>query len=124
MSNLGQDIKSGLKGIRGAGEAIRGTFNEAADQALDTNQKHPAAQESQLKNRGIAEKGKEDIRGADDMIARHEWKHKGVAPPATAAQTAPVTGQQTTMAGTTAGPTAGTTDGLGSTAPATQAGRY
>jgi hypothetical protein len=81
MSNIGQDIKSGLKGIHGAGEALRGSVNEAADQVLDTNAKHPAAQESQIENRGVIEKGKTEVDGADNMIARHEAKHRGTGAP-------------------------------------------
>ncbi|KAK9425653.1 hypothetical protein SUNI508_03014 [Seiridium unicorne] len=156
MSNIGNDIKSGLKGIHGVGEALRGSVNEAADQALDTNTKHPAAQvsiqdhwmpsiarpeggtfpnqlfsllkypsapddvpsicakkewltpgagqESQLKNRGVAEKGKADIAGADNMIARHEVKHKGTGAPV---QSQPVEGNHAFTGGATG--TSGTT---------------
>jgi outer membrane murein-binding lipoprotein Lpp len=98
MSNLGNDIKSGLKGIFGAGEALRGTVNEAADQALDTDVKHPAAQQSQLKNRSVAEKGKADIAGADNMIARHEAKHQGTGAPV---QSQPVEGNHAFSGGAT-----------------------
>ncbi|KAF3004542.1 hypothetical protein E8E14_001524 [Neopestalotiopsis sp. 37M] len=73
------DIKTGLKGIHGVGETLRGTVNEAADQALDTNVKHPASQESQLKHQGTAAKGKAEVDGADSMLARHEAKHGGNA---------------------------------------------
>ncbi|KAK6070807.1 hypothetical protein SCUP234_00130 [Seiridium cupressi] len=113
MSNIGNDIKSGLKGIHGVGEALRGSVNEAADQALDTNTKHPAAQEwltlgagqeSQLKNRGVAEKGKADIAGADNMIARHEVKHKGTG---ASVQSQPVEGNHAFTGGATG--TSGTT---------------
>ncbi|KAK9787916.1 putative CsbD-like domain-containing protein [Seiridium cardinale] len=128
MSNIGNDIKSGLKGIHGVGEALRGSVNEAADQALDTNTKHPAAQmppapddvpstcakkewltpgagqESQLKNRGVAEKGKADIAGADNMIARHEVKHQGTGAPV---QSQPVEGNHAFTGGATG--TSGTT---------------
>lgn len=86
---IGEDIKAGIKGIHGAGEALRGSVNTAADQALDTNEKHPAAQQSQLKNASIAQKGKSDIAGADSMIARHEAKHRGTGAPV---QSQPVEG--------------------------------
>ncbi|KAF7533792.1 hypothetical protein G7054_g6772 [Neopestalotiopsis clavispora] len=79
MSSIGKDIKTGLKGIHGVGETLRGTVNEAADQALDTNAKHPASQESQLKHQGTAAKGKAEVDGADSMLARHEAKHGGNA---------------------------------------------
>jgi hypothetical protein len=81
MSKIVDDVKSGLKGIRGAGDALRGGLMEATDDAFDNNNKHPITQANQAKNRAIAEKGKQDIRGADEMVARHEWQRKGVAPP-------------------------------------------
>ncbi|KAI0130413.1 hypothetical protein BJ170DRAFT_593923 [Xylariales sp. AK1849] len=100
MSKLVDDVKSGLKGIRGAGDAVRGTVLEATDQALDNNTKHPATQESQMKNHAIAEKGKHDIRGADEMMARHEWQKKeGYAPASSTTSTH--TSGTTGTAGTT-----------------------
>ncbi|KAH6648647.1 hypothetical protein BKA67DRAFT_575459 [Truncatella angustata] len=89
MSSIGQDIKSAIKGVHGAGEALRGSVNGAADSALDTDAKHPAAQQSQLKNESIRQKGKADMSSADSMIARHEAKHHGTGAPA---QTQPVEG--------------------------------
>ncbi|KAJ4212986.1 hypothetical protein FSOLCH5_013789 [Fusarium solani] len=82
MSKLVDDVKSGLKGIRGAGDAIRGEVLKATDQTFEKNPDHPATVESRTENEGIAEKGKRDLRGADEMLARHEWKRKGVASPA------------------------------------------
>ncbi|RSL76801.1 hypothetical protein CEP51_009637 [Fusarium floridanum] len=81
MSKLVDDVKSGLKGIRGAGDAIRGEVLKATDQAFERNPDHPTTVESRTENEAIAEKGKKDLRGADEMLARHEWKRKGVAPP-------------------------------------------
>ncbi|KAI0105362.1 hypothetical protein F4776DRAFT_475378 [Hypoxylon sp. NC0597] len=78
MSKIVDDIKTGLKGIRGAGDAIRGEVLEATDQAFDNNQNHPETRASQAKNRVVAEKGKQDLRSVDDMLARREWEHKGV----------------------------------------------
>ncbi|KAK6204062.1 hypothetical protein LQW54_008523 [Pestalotiopsis sp. IQ-011] len=89
MTNIGNDIKSGLKGIHGVGETLRGTVNEAADQALDTDAKHPASQASQLEHRGTAAKGRAEVDGADGMLARHEAKHGGNA---AQAQSQPVEG--------------------------------
>ncbi|KAF4465566.1 hypothetical protein FALBO_7586 [Fusarium albosuccineum] len=82
MSKIVEDVKSGLKGIRGAGDAIRGEVLEATDKAFEKDPTHPATQESQAENRAILEKGKKDMRGADEMVARHEWERKGVPPPA------------------------------------------
>ncbi|RSL68792.1 hypothetical protein CEP53_002498 [Fusarium sp. AF-6] len=80
MSKLVDDVKSGLKGIRGAGDAIRGEVLKATDQAFEKNPDHPTTVESRTENEAITEKGKKDLRGADEMLARHEWKRKGVAP--------------------------------------------
>ncbi|KAI0839365.1 hypothetical protein F5Y06DRAFT_295391 [Hypoxylon sp. FL0890] len=79
MSKIVDDVKTGLKGIRGAGDAIRGEVLEAADQAFDNNHNHPETQASQAKNRAIAEKGKQDVKDIDEMFARREWERKGVS---------------------------------------------
>ncbi|KAI1391761.1 uncharacterized protein F4822DRAFT_104893 [Hypoxylon trugodes] len=78
MSKIVEDVKTGIKGIRGVGDAIRGEVLDATDQAFD-NKNHPETQSSQLKNRTIAEKGKQDVRNVDDMLARREWERKGVS---------------------------------------------
>ncbi|KAI2776004.1 hypothetical protein F4815DRAFT_449713 [Daldinia loculata] len=78
MSKLINDVKTGLKGIRGAGDAIRGEAMEVTDQAFDNNQNHPQTQTAQTKNRAIAEKGKQDVKNVDNMFAQREWEHKGV----------------------------------------------
>ncbi|KAF4956136.1 hypothetical protein FSARC_11666 [Fusarium sarcochroum] len=82
MSKLVDDVKSGLKGIRGAGDALRGEVLDATDKAFDTNPNDPSTLKTQADNRGIAEKGKRDLKGADEMFARREWENKGVNPPA------------------------------------------
>ncbi|ROV93567.1 hypothetical protein VMCG_08054 [Cytospora schulzeri] len=69
-SNIAQDIKAGLKGIRGAGEAVRGSTLEATDELFDNSPNHPATQASKLENRSIAEKGKQDLKGADAHIGQ------------------------------------------------------
>lgn len=72
MSKAVQDIKSGLKGIRGAGEAIRGGAMEATDQLLEQNANHPQTQASTAKNQAIKEKGMQEATGADhDIGSRH-----------------------------------------------------
>ncbi|KAI0975659.1 hypothetical protein F4678DRAFT_417962 [Xylaria arbuscula] len=75
MSNkIVDDVKTGLKGIRGAGDALRGSVLDAADQAFDNKQNHPETQASELKNQTITEKGKRDIQAVDDRLANHEQK--------------------------------------------------
>ncbi|ROW02876.1 hypothetical protein VSDG_01753 [Cytospora chrysosperma] len=69
-TNIAQDIKAGLKGIRGAGEAVRGSTLEATDELFDNSPNHPATQASKMENRSIAEKGKQDLRGADAVIGQ------------------------------------------------------
>ena len=81
MSKLVEDVKSGLKGVRGAGDAIRGSVLEATDQAFEKNPHDPDSVAHQQQNHAITEKGKQDIRGADEMIARREWEREGVNPP-------------------------------------------
>ncbi|KAI8959398.1 hypothetical protein F5Y11DRAFT_304006 [Daldinia sp. FL1419] len=78
MSKIIDDVKTGLKGIRGAGDAIRGEAMEVTDQVFDNNQNHPQTRTSQTKNREIAEKGKQEVRNVDDMFAQREWERKGV----------------------------------------------
>lgn len=63
-SSIGEQIKSGLKGIHGAGEAIRGTFNETVDHTFDER-------EGVAKNHAIAEKGIADVKAADDKVGHH-----------------------------------------------------
>lgn len=70
-SNIAQEIKAGLKGIHGAGEAIRGSTLEATDELLDNGgPKHADTQASKLQNQTIKEKGKQDLRGADAVIGK------------------------------------------------------
>ncbi|KAI0909237.1 hypothetical protein F4824DRAFT_98344 [Ustulina deusta] len=75
-SKIVDDVKTGIKGVRGAGEALRGNLLDAADQAFDTNQNHPDTQASKLKNQTIAEKGKRDMQAVDDRLADHEQKRE------------------------------------------------
>ncbi|KAI2463890.1 hypothetical protein F4781DRAFT_414867 [Annulohypoxylon bovei var. microspora] len=79
MSKLVEDVKTSVKGIRGAGDAIRGELLDATDHAFGNNQNHPKTQATQSKHRAVAEKGKQDLRNVDDMFARREWERKGVS---------------------------------------------
>jgi len=73
MSNkIVDDVKTGLKGIRGAGDALRGEMMAATDQAFDNNQNHPETKASELKNETIREKGKADMQAVDDRLAARE----------------------------------------------------
>jgi hypothetical protein len=77
MSNkIVEDIKTGLKGIRGAGDVLRGSAMEATDQAFDNNQNHPVTQASELKNQAIAQKGKNDWEAVDERLAVREREHE------------------------------------------------
>ncbi|KAK8070756.1 hypothetical protein PG997_010959 [Apiospora hydei] len=111
MSKIIDDVKSGLKGIRGAGDAIRGSAMEATDQAFDNDNNHPQTQLAQAKNRSITEKGKQDIAGTDHMVARHEQKHGKHTAGAAAGATEPVT--TGTAAGTGTGVGGATEMGTG-----------
>ncbi|CAJ2503366.1 Uu.00g107600.m01.CDS01 [Anthostomella pinea] len=102
MSKIIDDVKTGLKGVRGAGDAVRGGLMDATDQAFDNNSNHPQTQASQQKNQAIAEKGRQDVRGVDDMMARREWEredakaahHGAGVDTAATAQGATISGQQ------------------------------
>lgn len=65
---------------------------EATDQAFDGNPTHPTTVAKQQQHRQIAENGKQGIREADEMIARHESKRKTAA--AAEPQAAAVANQQ------------------------------
>lgn len=96
MSNIAQDIKSGLKGIKGAGDAVRGNILQAGDEILDPKgANHPDTAAAQAKNRAIAEQGAAEAKAADnDIGARHGTS-----------AAAKSTGTTTTAPGTTQGTT-------------------
>ncbi|CAH0002506.1 unnamed protein product [Clonostachys byssicola] len=95
MSNIIDDVKSGLKGIKGAGDTLRGSLMEAADQTFEPNQQHPSVVARNEKHRATAEKGKMDVEGADAMVSRHEWNRKDRATQRQAAATMPEGNQAT-----------------------------
>jgi hypothetical protein len=84
-SNIGNDIKGAVKGIHGAGEAIRGTFNQSVDTAFNDKA-------GEAKNRVVTEKGINEVESADRTVGAG----RGVA-------TGGVTGGTTTGAGTHSG---------------------
>lgn len=72
MSKVVEDVKSGVKAVRGAGDALRGSVMEVADQAFDSNPSHPKTAAAQTKNHTLAEKGKQDMHVADAEIGARE----------------------------------------------------
>ncbi|KAI0450012.1 hypothetical protein F5B21DRAFT_492501 [Xylaria acuta] len=71
-SKIVDDVRTGIKGIRGAGDALRGNLMQATDQAFDNNRNHPETQASELKHETIAQKGKSDMQAVDDRLASRE----------------------------------------------------
>lgn len=90
QSTLG-DVKSALKGVKGAGDAIRGTFNESVDAAFHER-------EGEVTNRAIKEKGKADVRSADQRLNQPH-----AVDTRTGLRTGGVAGTQATADGTTTG---------------------
>jgi hypothetical protein len=69
------DIKSGLHGIHGAGEAIRGGAMEALDSIF--HKKEGEAKDREIYERGLAEmRGTED-RFEDKQVRPHKKEHHG-----------------------------------------------
>jgi hypothetical protein len=67
-SNIGNNIKGAVKGIHGAGKAIRGTFNQAVDTAFSDKA-------GEAKNKAVAEKSINEVEAADRNVgARHSVK--------------------------------------------------
>jgi hypothetical protein len=57
------DVKSALKGIKGAGDAIRGSVNESVDTAFNEP-------EGKVHNQAIKEKGEADMQAADQRLTQ------------------------------------------------------
>lgn len=81
MSRLVDDVKTTLKGVKGAGDAIRGDLLDATDKAFEKDPNDPTSIATNTKNQAIREKGKQDVRKADEMFARREWERKRGAEP-------------------------------------------
>ena len=58
------DIKNTAKGIHGAGETIRGTFNQAVDKTFE--------------NQAVVDKGASEIRAGETVGQKHGVKNVGV----------------------------------------------
>ncbi|KAK7704334.1 hypothetical protein SLS64_008520 [Diaporthe eres] len=99
MSKVVDDVKAGLQGIRGAGEAVRGGAMEATDELLDRNPDHPQTRASETENQAIKEKGKQQLASADNTIGHHHGTRSKTAAAAagTARGGAPLAGSGTAV---------------------------
>ena len=98
------DVKSGLKGAKGAGDAIRGSFNESVDTAFHEPQGEAA-------NRSIKEKGIREMEGTDQHF---KGPHHTTGPNTAAGRTGVATGGHTGVAtGGVAGSSAPVDGGAG-----------
>ncbi|KIW86851.1 uncharacterized protein Z519_12472 [Cladophialophora bantiana CBS 173.52] len=72
--NIVDDIKSGLHGIHGAGDALRGGAMEALDSVFNKHQ-------GEERNREITERGLAEMRGTENRFEeryhQHEAHHAG-----------------------------------------------
>lgn len=115
MSNIAQDIKSGLKGIKGAGDAVRGSVLQAGDELLDPKgRSHPDTAAAQAKNRAIAEQGAAEAKAADsDIGARHGPGSSTTTAKSTASRGVVGSGGQAEVASADPGTGAATTPAAG-----------
>ena len=90
------DVKSALKGAKGAGDAIRGTFNESVDTAFNMR-------EGEVANRAIKEKGIADMERTDQHFNQPHAPGTNAAGTHPGISTGGVTGTNGTAAGTTTG---------------------
>ncbi|KAJ1325442.1 hypothetical protein MN608_08634 [Microdochium nivale] len=104
MSPLADNIKTGLKGLKGAGDVIRGTALQAADDMFDKDPNHPKTVAAREKNRHIVEQGKANLRYVDTAVGRRE--RAKVANEAPYEEMPPTTGSNATTSryGNTAAP--------------------
>lgn len=64
--SIGSQIRSGIKGIHGVGEAVRGTALSEVDKAFGTSGRPDAAKNEVIKEQGIA-----DAKAADQNLGHH-----------------------------------------------------
>lgn len=69
--SIGEQFRTGVKGIYGLGEAIRGTAMDELDKAL-----HSQSANEPNKNKEIADKGYADMKHADEEFGIHEHTTK------------------------------------------------
>lgn len=81
------DVKSAIRGVRGAGDALRGQFNESVDTAFQDGL-------GESKDKAIKERGIADMNQADTRFrkSRHEAPITADASTSTGGQDVPVTG--------------------------------
>lgn len=77
MSRIIDDVKTGLKGIKGAGDTLRGGAMEAVDDTFENRGNTDAAAAAHGRNQGLMEKGKQDLGHVDQAIAEHEHRSAG-----------------------------------------------
>lgn len=70
-SKTADNVKTGLKGLRGAGDAVRGGVAQTVDQAFDPQPDHPKTKGNVTRNHAIAEKGEGDLHDAGQMLSQH-----------------------------------------------------
>lgn len=83
MSKIIDDVKAGVKGVRGMGDVLRGEMMGRTDKVFESRASkpgHEADVRSQAKHQAISDKGRQDVQGMDDMFARREWSRKGARP--------------------------------------------
>ncbi|KAI1827591.1 hypothetical protein F4861DRAFT_491887 [Xylaria intraflava] len=68
-SNTIKDLKTTIKGIQGASEALRGEALATLDRALDPDPNDPQTRAAAEKNQAIADQGKRDMQALRDRLA-------------------------------------------------------
>ncbi|KAI0018035.1 hypothetical protein F4780DRAFT_752970 [Xylariomycetidae sp. FL0641] len=101
MSKLIDDAKTGLKGIRGAGDALRGGAMGALDQAVHTRENAPETAAAQQKNAAITERGAAEMQQAENAFESRR-NHQPTTTTTTTGTAAP---SATTTPAATTGPT-------------------
>ncbi|KAI4866471.1 hypothetical protein F4820DRAFT_248637 [Hypoxylon rubiginosum] len=102
MSKIVHDFITAIKGIRGAGDTIRGEVMDATDRVFDNKFNHTETEAAQAKNRAIAEKGRQEMRDADILIGRRDFEPKDAAETGEASSTHHSVSSPTAAGGPTA----------------------
>lgn len=87
------DVKAALKGVKGAGDTIRGTVNESIDTAFNER-------EGEVANRAVKERGIADMEATDQHFTQTNTE---TAKPHTGLRTGGVGGKATALEGSTTG---------------------
>ena len=94
MPGLGKTIHDGVKGIHGAGEAIRGEINKTTNEVFGDKQQ-------EVENQAIANKGYSDMKRADETIGQQHGIAGGHSTTSGTHAVAPGSTTTTAPAGTT-----------------------